>query len=115
MQNNNVVSGSQTGKMVVSPAKRELIEREVALHLGILGREFRSGVLNEDNGFNADETHLVIDQHNHKNLFIRGESDVNYAAVASGDDRMTMMILKAGGRNASVCSLFVLFRDVSWS
>ena len=102
MQSNNIASRSQTGKLMVSPAKQELIEREVAFHLGSLKRDFDVGVLNEADIYNADETHFCIDQHDQRTLSRRTDSDVKYADVVSGDDEMTMMVLIGGGINSSV-------------
>ena len=45
IQNHNIVCRSQCGKLMTSPAKRELIEREVAYHLGQVSRELKGGRL----------------------------------------------------------------------
>lgn len=110
MQYNNILS-SHKGKIMVSPANREPIERDVAHHLGILCRELRTGILNEEMVFNADETIFVTDQHNHKTLSIRGDDEVKYADVFSGDDEMTLLVLIYVGRDASVCPLLMVFKN----
>ena len=81
----------------MSPAKQELIEREVGFHLGKLKREFSSGTLDEDCVVNSDETHFVFNMHNFKTLAMRGDDHVKYADVISGTDNMTMMVTLSGG------------------
>lgn len=98
MQRNGIVSRAQTGKLLVSPAKLEQIEREVAFHLGQVSREFRSGSLKEEDVFNADETHFVINMDNHKTLALKGDEHVKYADVVSCDVGITMMV-RWQGRN----------------
>ena len=111
MQRNEIVCCSQCGKLIVSPAKRELIEREVAIHLGQISREFQSKTLNEDDVMNADETHFVINMHNHKTLCNRGDEEVKYADVVSGDEGMTMLVLLTGGRNSTIQPPFMTFKN----
>ena len=111
MQSNKIVSRSQTGKLMVSPAKQELIEREVAFHLGSLKRDFDAGVLNEADIYKADETHFCIDQHDHRTLSRRSDSDVKYADVVSGDDGMTMMVLIGGVISSSVLPPFMILKN----
>lgn len=48
---------------MVSPAKREHIDREAVLHLGKIYRKLQSGALPEDDIFNSDETHFIIHLH----------------------------------------------------
>lgn len=55
-----LVLRSQTGKLMVCQEKQLEIERAVAVHLGILKREFESGDLEEDTIENADETHFFL-------------------------------------------------------
>lgn len=78
MQANNIVSRPTTGKLSVSFAEEELIEREVAFHLGRLQRDFSSGLLSENRVYNDDETLFVFDLHNHKTLAVRGDTGVKY-------------------------------------
>lgn len=59
-ERNNIVNRSQTGKLLVSPQKLDHIERSVAYHLGMLHRGFESGLYDENNMRNMDETHFVI-------------------------------------------------------
>lgn len=62
MQNNNIVCRAQVGKLSICSAKQEMIEREVAVHLGQMKRDFSNGNLKEEDVYNADETHFKIDQ-----------------------------------------------------
>lgn len=111
MQRNNIVSRSQAGKLQVSTAKQDFIEREVAFHLGKLCREFNSRGLDEDCVYNADETHFAINMHNHKTVSVRGSSEVKYADVVSGDEGMTMMVTIRGGALATLCPAFMIFKN----
>lgn len=115
MQINNVVVRAQTGKLLISPAKLEIIHRKVAYHLGELARDFRSGRLHEQDLFNADETHCVIHLHNSRTLAKRGESEVKYADVVSGDEGMTLMVLLGGGCNAQMGVPMIIFKNASRS
>lgn len=85
----------QTGKLFPSVVKQELIEREVDFHLGALKREFDCGKM-EDSIFNADETHFVVDLHDRRTLAIKGDTDVKYSDVVSGDIGMTMIFMLGG-------------------
>jgi len=67
--------------------------------------------LKEEDVFNAGETHFVIDQHNDKTLGRRGDDEVKYADVVSGDEGMTMMVLIAGGPQATICPPFLIFKN----
>lgn len=53
---------------MVSPAKTEFIERCVAYHIGVLAREFRNGLLDENLVENIDETHFIINMDNGRTL-----------------------------------------------
>lgn len=107
----NIVSRKQTGKLMVSPAKQEFIEREVAFHLGCMARQFRSGELDENNLENADETHFQINFDNGRTLGFSGEDDVKYADVVSGGDGMTMVVRISGGRDARIEPPFMVFQN----
>lgn len=77
----------------------------------MLCREFLSGILNEDNVFNADETHYVIRQHKHKTIAIRRENGVKYADVVSKDDGIIMMVLTSGDRNSNAYPQFLILKN----
>lgn len=111
MQRNNIVSRNQAGKLSVSPAKQEVIEREVAFHLGQLRRDFQSGSIHEENVFNADETHFKIDTNDGKTLAMRGDEHIRFSDVVSGDDGMTMMLLLGGCPAAHMGMPFIVFKN----
>lgn len=111
MQLNNIVGRTQTGKLLLSPAKMEIIHRNVAYHIGQLARDFRSGRLREEDVFNADETHCVIHLHTNRTLAIRGEGEVKYADVVSGDEGMTLMVLLGGGCDAEMGIPLIIFKN----
>lgn len=59
MERHAIVSHGVSGKLILSPVKLEQIHLDVAKHLDMLEREVSNGVLDEDNLFNADETHSL--------------------------------------------------------
>ncbi|OAE29561.1 hypothetical protein AXG93_702s1140 [Marchantia polymorpha subsp. ruderalis] len=85
MSKNNIVGRAQTGKLMVSQERQDHLEKEIAHHLGLVGREFQCGSINEDMVVNWDETHFVINMDNGKMLGFRGDNDVKYA----NDDEWT--------------------------
>ena len=115
MQANNIVSRRQTGKLMVSPAKRELIERSIAAHLGWLKRMFDSNIFDERDIYNADETHLVMHMHNDRTLALRGDTHIKYADVISGDEGMTLMVTMGGGYDSSFLTPFLIFKNLNSS
>ena len=76
MYNHNIVSRCQAGKLQVSPAKTEYINRSIARHLGVVKRGFENGELFEDTIENADETHFVVSLDNGRTLGFRGDTTV---------------------------------------
>lgn len=44
LQANNIVSRSKTVKLLASPLKQEIVDREVAFHLGQLHHKFSAGM-----------------------------------------------------------------------
>ena len=111
MQKNNIVCRMQVGKLSVSAAKQQLIDREVAFHLGGLCRDFNSGVLHEEDVYNADETHFKIDTNDGRTLAMRGDEEVRFADVVSGDDGMTMMLLLGGCPQAEMGLPLIVFKN----
>ena len=110
-----IVSRALTGKHKLSPAKIERLEKQVAYHLGVMARGFRSGELNEDCIENADETHFVIDVDNVRTLGFSGESEVKYADSVSGGDGMTMVVRLSGGKDAKIQPPFMVFKNANRS
>lgn len=106
-----IVSRALTGKLQLSPAKEEFIQKEVAYHLGKLARAFRSGELQEDDVENADETHFVINLDNGRTLGFKGAEEVKWVDVVSGGEGMTMVVRLSGGRNAKIENGFMVFKN----
>ena len=48
---------------------------------------------------------------NHKTLSLRGDQDVKYADVVSGEVGMTMMVLVSGRSRAEICPPFLIFQN----
>lgn len=97
MFSKGIVCRVQTGKLSTSAEKKELIEREVAFHLGGLKRGFDDKSLDEECIFNADETHFCINLDDGHTLAMKGDKEVKYSDVVSGDMGMTMMVTLGGG------------------
>lgn len=93
MCSRSIVSRRQTGKSLPSAEKQELIGREVVFHLGGLQLAFHEGRYDEDCIFNEDETHFVVDLTNGRTLAIKGDTNVNFCDVVSGDVGMNMMVM----------------------
>lgn len=79
------------GKLMVSPVKQEMIEKEVAYDFGVMKTAFESGELDEDMMENVDETHFVVNMDNGRTLEFVGCGDVKHADVSSGGQGMTMI------------------------
>lgn len=92
MSKNNIVGRAQTGKLMVSQERQDHLEKEIAHHLGLVGREFQCGSINEDMVVNWDEPHFVINMDNGKMLGFRGDNDVKYANDGLADRRATCSI-----------------------
>ncbi|KAL3678568.1 hypothetical protein R1sor_021524 [Riccia sorocarpa] len=107
----NIVHRAQTGKLMVSQAKQEQIERSVAVHLGMLAGQFQSGQLDENLIENIDETHFVINMDNGKTLGFRGDNHVKYADVVSGGQGMIMVVKVTGGVHARIGTPFMIFAN----
>lgn len=111
MHSNRIVSRVQKGKLSLSDKKVEMVEREVSYHLGSLMRDFEAGVMDENFVYNADETHFVVDLNDGKTLAMKGDKDVSFADVVSGDVGMTMMVLLGGGCKAHLGAPFIIFQN----
>eukprot|EP00474_Spongospora_subterranea_P005517 CRZ05975.1 hypothetical protein [Spongospora subterranea] len=111
----DIVLRHQTGKLAVSPAHHEHMEKLVAFHLGEVGRRFRSGDLDENLVENVDETHFVINMDNGRTLGFKGDDDVKYADVSSGGEGMTMIVRVTGGSNAAIQPPMMIFMNKSRS
>lgn len=111
MHANRIVSRVQTGKLSPCSQKIEMVEREVAYHLGCLKRDLESGRLDENFMFNADETHFVVDLNDGRTLAMKGDTNVKFADVVSGDVGMTMMVMLGGGCHAYLGVAFMIFQN----
>lgn len=89
----------------------ELVEPEVAYHLGKLSQDFRSGRIHEDDVSNADETQFQIDLNDGRTLEMRGDHNIRFADVVSGDQGMTMMLLIGGGSRAEFGITMIIFKN----
>lgn len=111
MSFHKIVLRCQTGKLMLSPSKRDFIERSVAYHLGVLQRGFNDGTFLEETIENADETHFVVNFDNGKTLGFIGDNHVKYADVVSGGEPMTMMVRISGGVHATIHPPMIIFKN----
>ena len=106
-----IVCRVQTGKLSPSAHKTELIEREVAFHLGFLMRGFSEKTLDEDCVFNADETHFSVNLDDGHTLAMKGDTEVKYSDVVNGDMGMTMMVMLGGGSKPRFEIPLIIFQN----
>ncbi|CDF38688.1 unnamed protein product [Chondrus crispus] len=104
---NNLVTRHQTGKLAVSPEKQEYIEKSIAYYMRYLKRAFQSGELQEEFVENDDETQFVFNMDSGRTIGLRGDENVKYAYVVSGDERITMMVRITGGPHACIAPMLV--------
>jgi hypothetical protein len=104
-------SRRQVGKLQLSPAKTEEMERTVAKHIGMLKRDFESGVLDENVVENGDETHFLINMDNGRTVAGIGDRDIRYTDVVSGGTGMTMFVRVSGGAKAQLQPAFMVFQS----
>jgi hypothetical protein len=111
MKKQNIVGRAQTGKLMLSSERQTHLEMEIDHHLGMVGREFQSGLIDEEMVENWDETHFVTNMVNGKSLRFRGENDVKYADFMSGRMGMRMVVRLTGGPYAEICTPLMLFQN----
>lgn len=111
----NIFCRTQNGKLMVSPGRCEIIDRQLKFHIGQLYRDLKYGSLNEEDIFNSDETHFVIYLHRNHTLAKRGEKEIKYADVLSGGDGMTMMVTLGGGSDGTMDVPLMILKNVSRS
>lgn len=70
----------------------------MAFYLGNLSEVFGNGLLEEYTVENGDETNFVFKMSNGETLGIRGEQEVGYADLVSGEDPIKMMVRLTGGK-----------------
>lgn len=115
MTKHSSVCWMQVGKLSVSATKQEIIDLEVAYHLGRLYREFENGDLNEEDSYNADETHFKLDTNDGRTLAMKGDESVRFADIVSGEDGMTMMLLLGGCPAAEMGLTLLVFKNGKYS
>lgn len=79
-----------------SPAKRELIDRQVAFHIDQLSRNLNSGLLKKEEILNSVETHSINHLYHNQTLSKHGDTEIKYADVVSRGDGLTMMVTLRG-------------------
>ena len=97
MHVHSIVLLSQRGRLTCNPEKELQIERATTYHLGVLQRDFKSEIFDENLMENVDEIHFVVNLDNGRTLEFRGDTIVKYAEVVSRGDSMTMVIRIQGG------------------
>lgn len=107
----NIVVRMKSGKLLVSPKKKEMIDLEIAIHLVQLKRNFDYGTLLEEYVFNANETHFKFDKNDGKTLKMRGDADVKFSEVVSGADGMKMMFMLGGFPDAHFTTPMLIFQN----
>jgi hypothetical protein len=108
MNVHNIVLLSQRGKLNCRLEKEIQIEMRAAHHLGVLQRDFQTGIFDENLIKNIVETHFVINMDNGRTLGFRGDTTVKYADVISGGDSMTMVVRISEGRRSLIeASMFI--------
>ncbi len=115
MEAHNIVGRAQTGKLMVSPEKREAIDRAVVAYLGQMSRRFASGELNEEHVANMDETHFIINVDNGRTLGFKGDEEVKYSDVSSGGEGMTMVLKLTGGVGSMLLPPMIIFTNANYS
>lgn len=108
---NNIVSRTQTGKLMLSLAKGKIISCQVAFHLGQLSRDFSSGRHHEEDMLNSDETLFVIHLHTKNFLSYRGQQEIKYAEIVSGIDGITLLVTLSGGSDAKMEPSFMILKN----
>jgi hypothetical protein len=107
----NLSYRTPAGKMMVSPEKKQLLEKELAYHLGQLKAGFENGEFDPNNCYNVDETHFILDMRSGQIFVPKGEKDVKIMEVVSGSEGFTVVMTLKGGVDAKVMNLFVIFRN----
>ena len=113
MHVHSIVLLSQRGRLTCSPEKELQIKRATVYHLGVLQRDFESGIFYENLMENVDETHSVVNLDNGHTLGFKGDTTVKYVEVVSGGDSMTMVIRILGGRRSMIEAPMLIFTNSS--
>ena len=111
MNAHNIVLLSQRGNLSCSLEKERQIEMNTIHHLGVLQRDFQSGIFDENLMGNLDETHFTVNMDNGRILGFRGDTVVKYADVIIGEDAITMVIRISGGCRSIVEDPMLIFTN----
>lgn len=106
-----IVSCVQTGKLMSSAEKQELVEREAAYHLDVFMCELNDENLDEECVFNADEMHFLVNLYNGRTPAMKGDSEVKYCNFFSGNTRMTLMVMVGGGSKPQFEVTFIILQN----
>lgn len=71
----SIMTCIETGILMLIAAKKQLIEREVALHLGTLPKGLSEKSLCELYVFNAEESHFVVNLYDGHTLTIKCDTN----------------------------------------
>ena len=94
--------------------KKETIYREVAYHPGVLCRHFTSCEPSKDNFYNSDETHIQNDFFHNRTQTIKGDENIRFSNVLSGEDGMNLIVMLRGCPNISFClSILPFFKKTN--
>lgn len=108
---NNIVVHAQSVKLILSPRKQEMINRDVAYYLGQMKQDYDVGALSEEFLFNADEMHFKIDTHDFRKLAMRVGEEVKFSGLVSGGDGMTVMLILGGCPDARITTPMLVFQN----
>lgn len=81
----------------------------------MLCRDFTSGVLKQEDLFQADETRFKIDSNNSYTLAMRGDMNIHFADSVSRDEGMKMMLMLGGGEYNQMGISLLIFKKISSS
>lgn len=74
-------------------------------------REFEAGSLGEDYVFNDDETLFFVNINYGRTLAMKGDKEVMFGDVVSGDVGMAMMVTLGGCSKARLQVPFMIFKN----
>ena len=98
---------------MISAAKQDHIEKTVAYHMNELRRNFRRP--ERGPALYHTKTHFVINCDNGRTIDFRGDTEVKYADVVSGDIGMTIMVYITGVSRARIGAPIMIFPNPSQS
>lgn len=81
------------------------------INSGHLSRDLKSGSIREEDIFTSDETDLDIPVQRNHTLVTRGETEITYADVVSGEDGMKMMVTLGCGHEVCMNVPLIIFKN----